>query len=239
MGKSTRISWADATWNPWRGCTPLSAGCNNCYAALRADRFPAQYPHGFRVLERSRSTFMDPVKWKDPRRIFVCSLSDFFHPGADDWRDAALEVMHMADHHTYLLLTKRPERAWQENLPSPSVDYWLGVTAENQEQAERRVPTLLEQPAALHFVSIEPMLGPVSLEYLAPAEQEGFVDWVIVGAESGPNRRPCNVEWIEDAVDECRAAGVPVFVKQGNALHPGQQGNIPDHLWKIKEMPQC
>jgi len=244
MGKDTAISWATATWNPWIGCHPVSAACNNCYAEAWARRCGRDFS---KVTRASNATFYAPSKWKDPRRIFVCSLSDFFHPNADEWRPDAWGVIHEASWHTYLILTKRPEFMAIDTLGWSQPSYvWLGVTAENQEQAEKRMPALVQIPAALHFVSIEPVLGPInlgtSLRRFRPDGNGGVIeyrslDWVIVGCESGPNRRECKVEWIEDIVDQCRAAKVPVFVKQGSHRFPGRQRDIPDHLWKIKEIP--
>lgn len=251
MGKETAISWCTATWNPWRGCTPISPACLNCYAAVRAERFPKQYPEGFGKLVRSKTTFNDPLKWEDPRRIFVCSLSDFLHPHADHWRDDAFDVMRKADHHTYLILTKRPERLHGYTWG----DAWLGVTGENQEQLDKRANELTRAPLTRGklFVSIEPMLESVGLRQWFYEPTGKFrtykgrrqlqlrcnprIDWVIVGGESGPNRREMKLEWLESVVEQCRDANVPVFVKQGSHRFPGQQGDIPDHLWKIKEFP--
>jgi protein gp37 len=253
MGKDTAISWADATWNPWYGCTKVSPACENCYAEAWAKRCGRDFS---KVTRSKDATFYAPLKWKDPRRIFVCSLSDVFHPHTDMMRGEAFNVMLDTPQHTYLLLTKRPERLHDHSVYPLEVlpNVWLGVTAENQEQADKRVPLLVETPAVMRFVSIEPMLGPVSLRQWFYEPTGKFrtykgrrqlqlrynpqLDWVIVGGESGPNRRPMKIEWLEDIVEQCKAANVPVFVKQGNAFRAGQQGDIPDHLWKIKEFPK-
>lgn len=239
MGKVSKIPYVDASWSPWIGCTKVSEACRNCYAEAWAKRSGRDFST---LVRASNAKFYEPQKWKGNKRIFVCELSDFLHPDVDmEWYANAVEVMRSSWRHTFLILTKRPERwdSFLEFWPDIADKAWLGVTVENQQQAEKRIPVLLEAPAALHFVSIEPMLGPVTLEYLeAPKRQRGFVDWVIVGAESGPIRRECKVEWIESTVDEAHCEDVPVFVKQGSHRFPGRQGDIPDHLWQIKEVPR-
>lgn len=233
MGKHSKISYCDSSWSPWIGCTPVSDACANCYAAAWAKRAGRDFAT---VVRASHASFYAPLTWKKPKRIFVCELSDFLHPDVPiGWLTNAVEVMRGADRHTYLILTKRPERwAWfAENWPDVAKKVWLGVTAENQEQTDKRIPTLLETPAAKRWVSLEPLLEPVKLSWATLT----LLNFAVVGAESGPNRRECKVEWIEDMVDQCRAAGVPVYVKQGSHRFPGRQGDIPDHLWTIKEMP--
>ncbi|MDD2772742.1 MAG: phage Gp37/Gp68 family protein [Elusimicrobiales bacterium] len=168
MGIKTGIQWATATWNPWMGCTKVSPACDNCYA----ESWMKRWGRDFNNISHSKSTFWDPEKWKEPQRIFVCSLSDFFHPVPDDWRYEAFEVMSRAPQHTYMILTKRPAimSRWMGKISRlmRTNNIWLGVTAENQEQADKRIPLLLQIPAAVHFVSVEPMLGPVDLSrYLA------------------------------------------------------------------------
>ena len=448
MGKVSKISYVDASWSPWIGCTKVSEACQNCYAEAWAKRCGRDFTT---VTRASDANFYAPRKWLAGQidRVFVCELSDFFHRDADIWRQSAWLVMKSCCGFKFLICTKRPERIAQcrETLtgwPLPWV--WLGVTAENQERADERIPILLGTPAAFRFVSIEPLLSAIDLsswlgyypvhedesgdgrpsdgrsaqrnaggglggsslaseekgmgsleagssgptvqksagrepdepgiptaslddgrrprtcdgtsnslssevrrdppgvdhqsqkrdqerqqareprsghilreyetrisdrsqgrvrgkepskqidhvrsrgdssfvrqgrddtgaiggeiqrdlsddlrhcEGRAPddragassrlytpqaahqpqSESQGAVhkpDLIIVGAESGPNRRDCKVEWIEDIVDQCRAANVPVYVKQGSHLHPGQQGDIPDHLWRIKEVP--
>jgi len=216
MGKTTGIEWADATWNPWMGCTQVSAGCANCYMFREQRRFG----HDPTVIRRSKTTFEDPLKWKEPRRIFVCSWSDFFHPEVPgEWRLEALEIMKCAPRHTYMILTKRPEEGrhlvpdefWRAN---PNI--WLGISAETQYDYEDRLPFLLTYPALVRFISIEPMLGPIclALENLTGMLGIAPFDWVIVGGESGPNARPMKPEWVYDIRDQCVEAGVPFFFKQ-------------------------
>ena len=215
MGKDSAIEWTDATWNPWMGCTKVSAGCKNCYMFREQTR----YGHDPSVIRRSKTTFRDPLKWEEPKRIFVCSWSDFFHEDVQpDLRILAWTIMRNNPRHTFLLLTKRPENIkymilsdWFKQSPN----IWLGVTAENQEMAELRIPLMLQVPAARHFVSAEPLLGPLDL-----SKHMGFIDWVIVGGESGPNFRPMKEEWALDIRDQCIAEGVPFFFKQWAGVNP-------------------
>jgi len=173
------------------------------------------------VVVRSKpGTFNSPLKWKDPKMIFVCSWSDFFHEGADPWRDEAWEVILATQHHTYQILTKRPERI-SANLPRnwgagwPNV--WLGVSAEDQENANKRLPLLMETPASVRFVSVEPILGPVDLSlWMYDSFQDEPLDWVIVGDESGPGRRPGEIGWVCDIREQCETSGASFFFKQWN-----------------------
>ena len=152
-----------------------------------------------------------PLKWKKPRRIFVNSMSDFFHESVPfGWIDKIWEIMKSTPRHTYQVLTKRPDRMFEyakTNQTLPNV--LLGVTVENQQAANDRIPLLLQCPAALRFLSCEPLLESVSL-----GKWINDLDWVIVGGESGPGARNCNIEWMESIVRECQQAAVPVFVKQ-------------------------
>ena len=231
----TKIEWAQESWNPVTGCTPVSEGCENCYAARMAKRlagragYPADNP--FRVtLHPERLD--QPAKWRKPRRIFVCSMGDLFHEdvlagGRFGFIDKVMQVIYDYKQHIFIILTKRPENipnwwAW-ETWPN----LWLGVTAENQARADERIPILLSIPAAVRFVSIEPMLGPVDLRgklkhYLKPgvplfSYRYGFktgLDWVILGCETGPGRRTMLPRWARDVKNQCVAAGVPFFLKQ-------------------------
>jgi len=171
-----------------------------------------------------------PLKWRKPKRIFVNSLSDLFHEDVPDAViDGVVDVMCQADQHTYQILTKRPERmlAYAESRELRALDHvWLGVSCENQATADARIPILLQTPAAVRFISAEPLLGPVDLDGylgddLAIAEYEygSFqygqgLDWIIAGGESGPGARPMHPDWARSIRDQCRAAGVPFFFKQ-------------------------
>ena len=237
MAKDSAIEWTDATWNPWMGCTKVSEGCKNCYMF----REQKQYGHDPTVLRKSKTTFRDPLKWKEPRMIFVCSWSDFFHEDVpDEWRCDAWEIMYHAGvypGHTFLLLTKRPENILNM-LPAGWVEgkwrevfghIWLGVTAENQELYDIRLPELLQIPAAHHFISAEPLLGRLNLHMYGTIPKDwghGYtsvgqtLDWVIAGGESGPDFREMKEEWATDLRDQCVEAGVPFFFKQWSGLHP-------------------
>lgn len=230
MAAKTNIGWAcrpgtiGATWNAWRGCKKKSPGCAKCYMYREYQRRPAWGDP--REVVRSRTTFEDPLHWKEPHTIFTCSLSDWNNPEADLWRPAAWDIVRRTPQHTYLILTKLPER-WQDEraltLPKdwgegwPNV--WLGTSAENQEYADWRIPILLSLPARVHFVSAEPLLGPIHMErgWLMPDpdNQGARVDWVITGGESDFQApRPCNLAWVRDMRDQCLAAGIPFFHKQ-------------------------
>lgn len=248
MGEKSAIAWTDATWNPVTGCTKVSPGCKNCYAEPMAKRLKRMVPekkyrNEFKITCHPES-LNEPLKWKKPQKIFVCSMGDLFHEDVpDSFLIDVFNVMAEAKHHTFQVLTKRPERmldfilgtsgAGANNEPLPNV--WLGVTAENQEQADKRIPLLLQTPAAVRFVSIEPMLGGIEvingkanrwsvptqadsegrgIEWTDPGEKYLPLDWVIVGGESGPGARPMHPDWVRSLRDQCKAAGVPFFFKQ-------------------------
>jgi protein gp37 len=186
------------------------------------------------VVVRSKTTFNDPLKWMEHRTIFTCSWSDFFHDVADAWRPEAWDIIRRTPQHTYLILTKRPERMrgrlpWTDH-PWPHV--WLGVSPENQKYADERIPILLGTPAAHRFLSVEPLLGPIDLQ---PWLDQ--LDWVILGGESGPDFRPMEIKWATVIVEACAARGVPVFMKQDSARDPEQQGRLPGEIWKHKVVP--
>lgn len=215
MAKDSAIEWTDATWNPFMGCTKVSAGCTNCYMF----RDQKRYGNDPTEIRRSKTTFRDPLKWVEPRMIFVCSWSDFFHEDVPFmWAAEAWKIMRECQQHTFLLLTKRPEN-FTHMLPGefplewPNV--WLGVTAENQEMTDLRIPLLIDVPAAKHFISVEPMLGFVYLRNYIE-----HLDWVIAGGESGRDFRVMKEDWAIDLRDECIAAGTPFFFKQWSGLQP-------------------
>lgn len=246
MGDKSKIEWTDATWNPVTGCTRVSEGCRNCYI----ERTPAfrihgrKFAHGTTGVQLHPDRLDQPLKWKAPRRIFVNSLSDLFHEDVpDEFIDQVMRAMANTKRHTYQVLTKRPARmltylsGWWKRcyqdfesgayIPvNPCPHIWFGVSVENQETADERIPLLLQTPAAVRFVSAEPLLGPVNIKKwvecctCAPDGEHcdsclyGSLDWAIVGGESGPGARPCDVAWIRSIKDQCKAAGVPVFIKQ-------------------------
>ena len=236
MSAQSSIEWTDRTWNPVTGCTKVSAGCKNCYAETIAKRF--WKGRKFTNVRCHEDRIDDPLKWRKPCRIFVNSMSDLFHEDVPyDFIVRVLDVMHEARRHTFQVLTKRSQRmievmraytcAAPQNLPP---NLWLGVSVENQAAADERIPILLKAPAAVRFLSCEPILGELHLSQWLESELDRYcrddcfgipvnanrakVDWVIVGGESGPGARPCDVEWIRSIVKQCKAAGIPVFVKQ-------------------------
>ena len=245
---ATKIEWADEVWNPVTGCSPVSEGCRNCYTRRMAQRLKGRF--GYPADDPFRVTFHpdrldQPLKWRKPRRVFVCSMGDLFHPDvheewiADVWLamgelyGADGQILPVEDRpgHTYLVLTKRPERAldflsrrypdgWERK------NVWVGVTAESQEEADRRIPVLLQIPAARRFVSLEPMLAPVELDrkyvkrwnsQIQANEMSWMLqdlNWVIAGCESGPKRRQMDLNWVRSIRDQCQAVEIPFFLKQ-------------------------
>ncbi len=224
MSDTTAIAWTDATWNPWYGCTKVSPGCAHCYMF----RDQVRYGRDPEIVTRSKTKFNDPLKWKEPRLVFTCSWSDWFHEAADAWRDEAWAIIRKTPHLTYQILTKRPERI-AANLPADWGDgypnVWLGVSVENQRFVER-AGVLAKIPTAKRFLSCEPLLGPVSFRWASwhPLSRERnteqhdglrhYFHWMIVGGESGPDARPMELEWARTLRDQAQASGVAFFLKQ-------------------------
>lgn len=246
MAKDSEISWTQATYNPWSGCIKVSQGCKFCYMYRDKNRYGQDPEH----VIRSRTTFNDPLKWKEPRLIFTCSWSDFFIQQADVLRPEAWDIIKRTPHHTYQILTKRPERILSHLPPDWRAGYpnvWLGVSVENNDNRER-IRILSEVPAVTRFVSIEPLIGPVDLsEYVFPSPFAtkrliDLLDWVIIGGESGNETgdsryRPMELSWMEDIVTQCVAYNKPVFVKQ-LGTHQGKLLNLKNrHGADINEMP--
>lgn len=216
----TKIPWTNRTWNPVTGCTPVSAGCKNCYARTMARRLKAM------GVEKYRNEFAvtchpecldEPLHWRKPRMVFVCSMGDLFHKDVpDEFIEETYSTMYESTQHTFQVLTKRPERMLDFHsksmylLNAPFENLWIGTSAENQPTFDDRIRHLLPIPAAVRFVSLEPLLSPIDI----PPSVLKQISWVIVGCESGPKRRPCRIEWIQSIVQQCDEAGVPVFVKQ-------------------------
>lgn len=314
MTQSTPIEWTDATWNPVRGCARVSAGCMNCYAERVAARFSGQgQPYEGLVTRttqgpkwngevRTYTELLDqPLRWTRPRRIFVNSMSDLFHPDVPfKFIADVFAVMSCTTRHTYQILTKRPARmlaffewlatnnvhatrerllscwhrrvaepflwpdkvdafrVWPDWTPAknnrggydncgpiwPLENVWLGVSVENQATADERIPLLLETPAAVRWISAEPLLEPVSIFNPITGDLEhssgdnynpGSIDWVVAGGESGPGARPTHPDWIRSLRDQCANAhgGVPFFFKQWGEWAPDNcQG--PNH-WQHLE----
>lgn len=203
MGQNSGIEWTDATWNPWYGCRKVSPGCAHCYA----EREMRRYGRNFNMVTRAAdATFYSPLKWKDPRKIFTCSWSDFFIEEADDWRGEAWNIITETPRHTYLVLTKRTARIATNPLAWPA-NVWLGASVETTRQY-RRIDELRKIPARIRFLSMEPLLARTQHTNL-----EG-IHWVIVGTESGPGARFTDLAWIRGLRDKCFGEGVAFFLKQ-------------------------
>lgn len=237
MGKQSGIEWTDATWNPWMGCTKVSEGCRNCYMFREQKR----YGNDPTVIRRSKTKFNAPLNWHDPLKIFVCSWGDFFHGSVPlRWLDDAWEIIRQCKQHTFLLLTKRAA-AIRFSLPDDWGDgwpnVWIGVSVESQDNTGRII-SLEEIPAAVKFVSAEPLLGPIDLYTYSPT-----IDWVITGGESGPAARPMDLDWARDIRDQCQKSGMKFFHKQNggskkiNGTWGGREldGKIWSDLPEIKQ----
>lgn len=304
MADKTHIQWTDATWNIITGCTLVDDGCRYCYAASLAATRLKHHPsrEGLARLNLAgeakftgevrfnKKWLLQPLQWTKPRMIFVCAHGDLFHESVpDEWLDQIFAIMALASHHTFQVLTKRPDRAlvylqhgsmtraaahleglrpsmlWNGNVheaerrltygnPLPNV--WLGTSASDQASADARIPDLLAAPAAVRFLSAEPLLGAIDLTSIPHSRirhdiqiiqnaltgsnglgQRPYVglDWVIVGGESGKKARPMHPQWARDIRDQCVAAGVPYFFKQNGewvsvseVAGPGDHFRFPD-----------
>jgi len=307
MSANTTIEWATKTWNPLRGCSKVSEGCRNCYAIRQAHRFSGPGKPYEGLTKRTAAgvnwtgkirlvpeVLDEPLKWRNPERVFVNSMSDLFHSEVpDEFIDQVFAVMALAPQHTFQILTKRPERMLRymnapdrdeaightamylyekfggrgdcslaaglihgpgriTNLPGttdhpkawPLPNVWLGVSVEDQRAADECIPLLLQTPAAVRFLSCEPLLGPVDLTRI-PVYNVGAlhncdalrgyggwgdfdrwnyrVHWVIVGGESGTGARPMHPDWVRSIRDQCLDAGVPFFFKQWGEWIPASQ----------------
>jgi len=274
VGK-TEIAWTDWTWSPIVGCRRVSPGCEHCYAERLAatrlsglDKYRGMSDFTFgsprwtgqiRLVEKELEA---PLRWRKPRKIFVCDMGDLFYEEVpDEWIDRVFAVMALAPWHTFQVLTKRAARmreylshpargtsggaiwyAAEKLRPSPSPNHWyhaprgfswplpnvwIGVSVEDQQRADSRIPLLLQTSAAVRFISAEPLLGPIQLTGICsvPACFNALLpgryprlDWIIAGGESGPGARPCDLSWIRSIVEQCREARVPAFVKQLGAF---------------------
>lgn len=235
MSRNSKIEWCDTTWNVVTGCTKVSEGCRNCYAETMASRFWGD--RKFTDVRIHPERLKQPLDWKKPARVFVNSMSDLFHKDIPfEFIDEVFHIMRVADRHTFLILTKRPDIMlkfidWQKkntvrfDWRSAHKNIWLGVSVENQKTADERIPLLLQTPAAVRFVSCEPLLGEIDLKgwiYKNGMWVDGQkrIDWVIVGGESGKNARPMHPDWARSIRDQCVDAGVPFFFKQWGEWHP-------------------
>lgn len=237
MSKS-KIEWTEATWNPVTGCTKLSAGCKNCYAERMSRRLQAMgnpnYTNGFDVTEHAHM-LNKPKHWRKSQRIFVNSMSDLFHPEVSfDFIGKVFETMRTADHHIYQVLTKRPDRmleyVTQREVHALPPHIWLGTSVEQRRWLDR-IEVLRQVPAAIRFLSLEPLL-----EDLGSFNLNG-IDWVIVGGESGPGSRPMEPDWVTSIRDICMDESVAFFFKQWGGVNKSKTGrSLGGRTWD--EMPQ-
>lgn len=217
MADHSPIEWTDATWNPVTGCTKVSPGCAHCYAERLVHRFASTFPRGFRITLRPEALTL-PQHWRRPRMVFVNSMSDLFHPDVPDAFIAdVFQVMTACPQHTFQILTKRPDRLAQlaSHLPWPK-NIWAGVSVESSRYLGR-LEALRRVPAAVRFLSAEPLLG-----LLRPLNLRGM-DWLIAGGESQSGARPAALEWFRELRDQSVHAGVPFFLKQLGG-HPNKRG---------------
>lgn len=234
MSDRTKIEWADATWNPVRGCTKVSPGCKHCYAETLAERFRGvkghPYEQGF-DLRLVPEKLTDPFSWSGPRRVFVNSMSDLFHKDVPvDYIREVGEVMVQANWHTFLILTKRSERMRDLLQPDgPLADLaqhphlWWGVSVENRKHGLPRVDHLQSIPTrGKRFLSIEPLL-----EDLGELDLKS-IDWAIVGGESGHGARPMEPDWVRSIRDQCQTAKIPFFFKQWGGRQKSKAGRTLD-----------
>lgn len=224
MGANSSIEWTESTWNPVTGCTKISEGCAHCYAERMAIRLKAMgqknYAQGFNVTLHPHILDV-PLKWKKPRMIFVNSMSDLFHNAVPlSFIQQAFDVMNQAHWHRFQILTKRAERLadiaphlhWSPNI-------WMGVTVESASYL-CRLEYLRQVPAAVKFLSLEPLLTPIQFSNLTG------IDWVIVGGESGPGARPMEEAWVISILEQCQEARVPFFFKQWGGVIKKRAGRL-------------
>jgi protein gp37 len=224
VGANSAIEWTQATWNPVTGCTKISSGCQRCYAERMALRLQGMgqpnYARGFRLTLHPRSLRL-PLGWKTPRMIFVNSMSDLFHEDVPlDFIRKLFDVMRQADWHTYQILTKRSQRLLECD---PELDWpphvWMGVTVESAEYLDR-INDLRRTHAAVKWLSLEPLLGPM------PNLDLTGIHWVVVGGESGAGARPMLPEWVTGVRGQCLRAGVPFFFKQWGGVNKKKAGRL-------------
>ena len=226
MAAKSAIEWTESTWNPLTGCTKVSPGCKHCYAERMAKRLQAMgqpnYANGFRLTLHEQVLDL-PLGWKKPQMIFVNSMSDLFHADVPfEFIQQVFDVMRRADWHTFQILTKRSGRVaaldsgldWPENV-------WMGVSVETSAYTHR-IDDLRSTQARTKFLSLEPLLGPLSALDLSG------IDWVIVGGESGPGARPMEREWVVDIRRQCQRARVPFFFKQWGGVFKSRAGRQLD-----------
>jgi len=243
MSNNTRIEWCDSTISPIIGCTKISPACNNCYAekfAVRLAGMPATKKDYSQVITNGKwngktifrpKELEKPYQWKTPKKIFVVSMGDLFHESVQwDWIDEIMKMIIDLDYHTFIMLTKRPDitekyfNHWFYSETSPYMgpvpipNLWLGVTVENQEAAEMRIPILSKIPARVHFASCEPLLSEIDLECWSKTECLSDLihqlDWIIVGGETGKKTRKTPIEYFMNLREQCWSNDIPFFFKK-------------------------
>lgn len=229
MSATSSIEWTDATWNPVRGCTKISPGCKHCYAETFAERFRGvpghPYERGF-DLRLVPEKLGEPLKWAAPKTVFVNSMSDLFHDDVPDFYvEQVARVMEMANWHTYQVLTKRAGRlrdmlAGRLGFAAQCRHIWWGVSVEDRKYGCPRIDALRNAPAAVRFLSIEPLL-----EDIGTIDLRG-IDWVIVGGESGAGARLMEEEWVLKILEQCRKADVRFFFKQWGGARKSARGRV-------------
>ena len=234
MGQNSAIEWTEATWNPLTGCDKISPGCTHCYAERMSLRLrlmgQPNYRNGFELALHPHALEI-PLKWKKPQRIFVNSMSDLFHKDVPaDFIQQVFATMRQASWHRFQILTKRADRLAEL---SPMIDWpanvWMGVSVESADYTQR-IDHLRETGAAVRFLSVEPLLGPI------PHLDLRNIHWVIVGGESGAGARPMAEAWVIDIRDQCMEAGVPFFFKQWGGVNKKKTGReLQGRTWD--EMP--
>jgi protein gp37 len=231
MADKTKIEWTDATWNPVRGCSKVSPGCKHCYAETFAERFRGVKGHPFEFgfdLRLVPEKLADPLRWSQPRMIFVNSMSDLFHEDVpDDFIEAVCDVMLAASWHTYQVLTKRSTRLKQLlrkklRKAAQTQHIWWGVSVENRKHGFPRIRDLQNSPARVRFLSVEPLIEDIGQINLRS------IDWVIVGGESGPGARPIEPEWVRSIRTQCTGENVAFFFKQWGGVRKRATGRELD-----------
>jgi protein gp37 len=242
MAAETKIEWTERTWNPVTGCSKISAGCKHCYAERMANRLQAmgvaRYRNGFRVTLHNDLLEL-PAKWKQPRLVFVNSMSDLFHEEVPlDFIQRVFDTMARCPQHTFQVLTKRSQRLREvaDKLTWPP-NVWMGVSIED-DRVIHRVHDLQQTPASVRFLSCEPLIGPIDA---LPLDE---IHWVIVGGESGPKARAMKPEWVESILNQCSLAGIPFFFKQWGGVRKDLTGRILhertyDEMPALREPAQC
>lgn len=240
MGEDTTIKWTDSTFNPWIGCTKVSPACDHCYAEGWDTRYFNAAHWGPKAPRHPTKTWRSPTKWNREaektgirHKVFCASRADVAdnHPSIQQsWRDDLSALVLATPCLDWQFLTKRPQNLTKFYSTEVLNRVWLGTTIENQKEANRRITILRQIRARVRWLSVEPLLEYIDLDLRD-------IDWIVIGGESGADCRPMDLAWLQSVIAQCRASGVPVFVKQDSAFKQGQQGRISDVMWALKEFP--